>query len=227
MFSEFRSTLSLLLSGLLVLAPVLPAQQPDSSAAPVPPQVLNARTVFVSNGGGSNYFEIFSGGANRAYNTFYKMLKRTGHYELASSPAEADLIFEVRAIAPATSGPQDIVSYNPQIILTVRDPRTNAVLWTESANVRAFGTKKRRDRQFYQSVAVLVDKLAVVTGQPLTESQTKAIAGNSKMPTAEKVLIVSSIAGIAAFTAWGIHRATSQHKLTPPTLPTQPTPPFP
>lgn len=227
MFTEIRKTLCFVMSSLLVLVPALPAQQTGSATAPVPPQVLEAHAVFVSNGGGSNYFEIFSGGANRAYNTFYKQLKRTGQYELVSSPAEADLIFEVRAIAPATSGPHDIVSYNPQIILTVRDPRTNAVLWTESANVRAFGTKKRRDRQFDQSVAVLVDKLAVVTGQPLTEAQTKAIAGNSKMPTAEKVLIVSSIAGLAAFTAWGIHRATSQPKLTPPPTPTLPTPPFP
>jgi hypothetical protein len=225
MFTEIRRTLRFVMSSLLVFTPVLAAQQPDSTSAPVPPQVLKARAVFVSNGGGSNYFERFSGGPNRAYNIFYKQLKRTGQYELVSSPAAADLIFEVRVIAPATSGPHDIVSYSPQVILTIRDPRTNAVLWTESANVRAIGTKKRRDRQFDQSVAVLVDKLALVTGQPLTESQTKAIAGNSKMPTPEKIIIVSTIAGVAAFTAWGIHKASNPPKLPP--LPTQPTPPFP
>ena len=142
MFSEFRRLC-------LFYCPVfwfLLRCCPRSSRTPAPHGSLNARTVFVSNGGGDNYFEIFSGGANRAYNTFYKMLKRTGHYELASSPAEADLIFEVRAIRRQLPGRK--TSF-PTIrrSSTIRDPRTNAVLWTESANVRAIGTKGRRDRQ--------------------------------------------------------------------------------
>lgn len=224
MFSKLCAPLVLVLSSLVILAPALTAQQTDSGAAPIPPQVLNAHTVFVANGGGSNYFEIFNGGPNRAYNTFYKMLKQTRHYELVSSPEQADVLFEIRAIAPAASE-NDTITYNPQVVLTIRDPKTNAVLWTESANVRAFGTKSRRDRQFDQSVAVLVDKLAVVTGQPLTEAQTRAIAGNSKMPTAEKVLIVSGIAGAAAITAVGIHMATNPPKMPP--MPTVPTPPNP
>lgn len=227
MLSKLRRVLCIVMSGFLVFTPMSGAQQTGSDSAPVPPQVLNAHTVFVSNGGGSNYFEDFGGGTNRAYNTFYKQLKQMQKYELVSSPGDADLIFEIRAIAPETSGYHDTVSYNPQVILTVRDPRTNAVLWTESANVRAIGTKSRRDRQFDQSVAVLVDKLALVTGQPLTEAQTKAIAGNSKMPTAEKVFIAAAIAGAAAITAVGIHMATSQHQPTLPSTPTPPTPPFP
>ncbi|MGH9588087.1 MAG: hypothetical protein ACRD3F_14125, partial [Acidobacteriaceae bacterium] len=125
------------------------------------------------------------------------------------------------------SGTHDIVSYNPQVVLTVRDPKTNAVLWTERANVRAIGTKSRRDRQFDESVSVLVDKLAQVTGQPLTESQTKAIVANSKMPLADKVFIGAAIGGAAAIAIVGIHMATSQHQPTLPSVPTTPTPPFP
>lgn len=227
MFSEIRKTLCIVMSGFLVLTPMLPAQQADSGTAPVPSQVLNAHAVFVSNGGGSNYFDLFSGGPNRAYNTFYKQLKQTHQYELVGSPAEADLIFQIRAIAPAVSGLHDTVSYNPQVILTIRDPRTNAVLWSESANVRPFGTKSRRDRQFDKSVAVLVDKLAQATGQPLTDTQTKAIAANSKMPSFSKVFLVSAIAGAAAFTAWGIYRVSNPPKLNPPLTPTLPTPTVP
>ncbi|MFZ0663978.1 MAG: hypothetical protein WAM66_14915 [Acidobacteriaceae bacterium] len=210
------------MSSLLLLTPALAAQQTDSGAAPVPPQLLDAHRVFVANGGGSSYFELFSGGPNRAYNTFYKELNRMRQYELVSSPGQADLIFEIRAVAPAVSGLNDTVSYNPQAVLTIRDPKTNVVLWTESANIRSFGTKQRRDRQFDQSVAVLVDKLAVVTGRPLTEAQTKAIAGNSKIPTGEKVLIVSGIVGATAMAAWGIHRISNPPQLTPPPVPTLP-----
>lgn len=227
MLARICRTLWIVMSSFLVLTPMLAAQQADSSAAPVPPQIINAHRVFVSNGGGSNYFEIFSGGPNRAYSTFYKMLKKTGQYELVDSPGQADLVFEIRAIAPATASLSGTVSYNPQVVLTVRDPETNSVLWSERANVRAFGTKGRRDRQFDESVAVLVDKLAAVTGRPLTEAQTQAIAANSKMPTAEKVILVTGIAGLAAITAVGIHMATSHHQPAPPPVPSAPTPPFP
>lgn len=236
MLLEFHKALALVLSTLLVLTPPLAAQQtaspgiPQSSSAPrpaysppVPAQILHARSVFVANGGSSNYFEAFGGGANRAYTSFYTDLKRTGRYDLVSSPAQADLIFEIRAIAPAESS-NDNVYYNPQIILTIRDPQTTAVLWRESANVRAFGGRRQRDRQFDQAVAVLVDKLAVVTGQPLTDAQTKAIAGNSstKMPLAQKIFIFSSLATAAGFAAWGIHKAANPPKLTPPPPPTLP-----
>lgn len=207
MFSGFRKSLAIVLSWALILSPVLPAQQTSTGAAPVPPEVLQAHAVFVSNGGGSTYFNLFDGGPNRAYNTFYSQLNKTGHYDLVSAPAQADVIFEIRAIAPAIAGPRDTTDYNPQVILSIRDPKTNTVLWTASANVRAIGTKARRDKQFDQSVAVLVDELAQVTGQPLTAAQTKAIESNSRMSTAAKVAIFVSIGAVAAFTAWGIHKA--------------------
>ncbi len=222
MFSGLRNSLCIVLSWALVLAPALSAQQTATGTAPVPPQILSAHSVFVSNGGGSNYFDIFDGGTDRAYNTFYSQLKRTGHYELVSSPSHADVIFEIRAIAPEATDLNDVISYNPQVILSIRDPKTNAVLWTTSANVRAIGTKKRRDREFDQSVAVLVDKLAEVTGQPLTTAQAKAISSNSRMPTAAKVFIFSAIAAGAALTAWGLYRVNNPPKLTPPPTPTLP-----
>lgn len=222
MFSAIQKALCLACSFVLILTPTLNAQQAKVGAAPLPPQVLNAHTVFIANGGGSNYFDIFRGGPNRAYNTFYKDMKKANRYELVSSPEEADVIFEIRAIAPGVSGTNDIVSYNPQVILTIRDPKTNVVLWTESANVRASGTKNRRDRQFDMSVAVLVDKLAQVTGQPLTLAQTRAIAKNSGIPTADKVFIAASIAGTAALVGFGIHAMSHPAKLTPPPTPTIP-----
>lgn len=221
MLSGLRNSLVLLLSSALVLTPMLPAQQTNTGAAPVPPQLMTAHAVFVSNGGGSNYFDMFDGGPNRAYNSFYSEVKKTGRYELVSSPSAADVIFEIRAIAPAVSW-NDTPSYNPQVVLTVRDPKTSAVLWTASANVRAIGTKGRRDKQFDQCVAVLVDELAQVTGQPLTEAQTKAIDSNSRMSTGAKVFLFSAIGAGAALTAWGIYRINNPPKLTPPPMPSLP-----
>jgi len=218
----FRKPLCLVLAWFLIVLPTANAQQPAPAAsAPVPPQVLSAHTVFVSNGGGSNYFDIFTGGPDRPYNTFYGDLQKANRYQLVSSPAQADLVFEIRGSAPAV-GDVDNVGYNPQLTLSILDPQTKVVLWTTSDNVRAYGTQKGRDRGLDQSVDVLVDKLAVVTGQPLTAEQAKAVHNNSRMPTAAKVFIFAGIAAGAAIAAYGAYRVSH-----PPSLPTLQTPTFP
>lgn len=215
-----RKSLCLALAWFLVAIPTAQGQQTTTAlGAPVPPQILSAHSVFVSNGGGSNYFDMFTGGPDRAYNTLYALLERSDRYQLVATPAQADLIFEIRAIAPATSDRETLV-YNPQLLLSVRDPKTNAVLWTTSDNVRALGTQKHRDRGFDQSVAVLLDKFGQVTGQPLTPEEVKAVHNNSRMPTAAKVFIALSIAGGAAFAAYGAYRVSHPPALPAPTLPT-------
>jgi hypothetical protein len=111
------------------------------------------------------------------------------------------------------------IAYNPQLILSIQDPATHAVLWTTSANVRAIGTQSRRDRELDQSLEVVVDKLRLVTGEQLTPAQLKAVKDNSRMPSVAKVFIVVGVAVFVALTTYGIYRVTH-----PPTLPplTQP-----
>jgi hypothetical protein len=220
MFAVSSRFLCITLALLLVITPVVPAQQPVQNAAPVPPQIASAHTIFVSNGGGSNFFDQFTGGPDRAYNSFYGDLQQSSQYQLVSSPARADLIFEIRAVAPAVYDGNGVVSYSPELMLSILDPGTRAVLWTTSANVRALGTQKRRDRGFDESMAVLVDKLARVTGQPLTAQQVKAVRDNSRWPTGAKVFVAVGIAAFVGLTTYGIYRATH-----PPTLPTPTIPP--
>jgi hypothetical protein len=214
---------------LMAMAPALPAQQtspatasapaPITTQAPIPAQIRSAHTIFVSNGGGSNYFNMYTGGPDRAYNSFYAELQQENRYQLVGSPSQADLIFEIRSIAPAMGEDHGAVDYNPQLILSIQDPKTHAVLWTTSANVRAVGLQANRDRRFDASVAVLVDRLDQVTGQTLTPAQLKAMNSNVRMPTAVKVFIAAAIAVGAGMTGYGIYRITH-----PPTLPplTQP-----
>lgn len=221
MFPTLNRSLCITLALILTLTPALPAQQVTPGPAPIPPQIAAARTVFVSNGGGGNFFDQFTGGPDRAYNSLYADLQQSGHYQLVNSPNQADLIFQIRAIAPAVNN-GDVVSYNPQLILSILDPQTRAVLWTTSANVRALGTQKRRDQGFDQSMAVVVDKLAQVTGQPLTSAQVKAVRDNSRVPTAAKVFLVAAIASSVALTTYGIYRVTHPPTLTLPNLPGYP-----
>lgn len=219
MLGCLRKSLCIALAWFLILIPTIHAQQPGSPAAPVPPQILSAKTVFVSNGGGSNYFDIFTGGPDRAYNTFYSDLQKANRYQIVSSPAQADVIFEIHGVAPAF-GDVDNVGYDPQLILSILDPQTKVVLWTTSANVRAAGTQRHRDQGFDQSVEVLLDKLGQVTGEPLSSEQTKAVSNNSRMPTAMKVFLFAGIGAGIALAAYGAYRVSH-----PPALPTlqQPT----
>ena len=219
MLDSFRKFLCLALAWFLVVVPTAQAQQSTSApGAPVPAQILSAHSVFVSNGGGSNFFEMFTGGPDRAYNTLYSILQRSNRYQLVGTPAQADLIFEIRAVAPEVDAGRDF-AYNPQLILSILDPKTSTVLWTTRANVRALGAQKRRDRQFDQCVAVLVDKLGQVTGQPLSPEQAKAVRNNSRMPTAAKVFIFVGIAAVAGLSAYGAYRVTHPPSLSMPTLP--------
>ena len=54
----------------------------DIPPAPLPSVVVNAKKVFLTNGGGSDL----------AYDTFYSEIKKWGKYEVIGSPDDADLI---------------------------------------------------------------------------------------------------------------------------------------
>lgn len=193
--------------------------------ATLPPELLNAHKVFIANGGGDNYFELFTGGPNRAYRDLYADLKRSGRYEIVASPRDADVVLEIRAIAPYAGYGDDTGGPNPQLILRVLDPATNTLLWTTTANVRAAGTLKQRNHGFDQSMDVIVDKLDVTTGQSLSTAQMKAIKANSQWSTGEKVLVFGGIAAGIALLAVGLYEVSNRPQL--PTVPQTPQQPFP
>jgi len=226
---RMRTCVGCILALLLAATPLAQAQQSSSAAPPlVPPQIISAHTIFVSNGGGSNYFDAFTGGPNRGYSQLYAALQQWGRYQLVDSPSQADLIFEIRSVAPAVdvSGPQDSIAYNPQLILRILDPKTNAVLWTTTANVRAAGFQASRDKGFDQSVAVLVDRVRQLTGEPLNTAQIKAIHANSSMSRSTKILIGLSVAAAAGFAGFVIAKIANRSTPTLPTIPPCPDPPF-
>jgi len=210
----FSLTLAFLNTTTLVLA-----QSTASTASTlVPPQIASAHTIFISNAGGSNYFNMFTGGPDRGYTQLLNDLEKWNRFRIIQSPSAADLIFEISAIAPATASPgNDAPSgYNPQLVLRIRDPKTSAILWTTTANVRAAGRQKSRDKGFDKSVAVLVDHVRQLTGEQLTVEQTKAIRSNDRMPTSTKVWIGVGLGLVVGFTILGFYKVTHTNR---PTLP--------
>jgi hypothetical protein len=201
--------------------PQQPAPAPAASA-PVPPQILNAKTVFISNAGGDVlYNALVNDGPNRAYNQFYQDFKRWGRFQLFSAPTNADLILEVSAIAPATvdvTNGSGGTTYATQLRLRIIDPSTHTPLWTLTSNLNSLlGTKKTRDKKFDAGVVNLLNQLRQLEGEQLTQQETAAIHCSYGMSTAAKVFIVAGLVALAASIAVGIHMATSH-----PTLPTTP-----
>src|SRR6202030_2151114 len=100
---EMNRTVALLISRavlmLSLLSSFIAAQTKQIPRASIPTQISTAKRVFIANGGGDDpgiSEAFFNGDVDRAYNQFYAAIKSVGRYELVGSPAEADLLLEIR-----------------------------------------------------------------------------------------------------------------------------------
>ncbi len=140
---------------ILELALAASAQRPKAPApAPVPAQIGAAQKVFISNAGGESFETIiqqtvFDGGPDRPYNQFYAAMKDWGRYELAPSPADADMIIEV-SWALTDTGLQLPVLGELRVVLI--DPKTHVTLWTVVEHVRGAVRLGNRDKNFDQAM---------------------------------------------------------------------------
>jgi hypothetical protein len=93
---------------------------------PVPAQIFTAKNVFISNGALDGIaFQTFRklSDVHQPYNAFYAAMKEWGKYTLVFSPAEADLVFEIRFNAPF-NGDEHVPNNVPQLHLTIYDAKT-------------------------------------------------------------------------------------------------------
>jgi hypothetical protein len=164
---------SLVLAGFLS-ASAARAQEPLPSTAnalaPVPPAILNAKKVFISNAGADSglFPHPFSGDPDRPYNEFYTGMKSWGRYQLVSDPSEADLVFELRLIAP--NGPQNPSKQNgaadplPMFRLVILDQKSHYILWALTESVDFAILQKTHDHNFDQALANLTSDVKRLTG---------------------------------------------------------------
>jgi hypothetical protein len=139
---------------------------PAAVAAPVPNQIVAAKRMFISNAGSESYgsqtyFRLtkYDGGPDRFYNQFYAAMKAWGRYELTDSPADADVVGEVRFTSPIVDKQtQYELVYDPQLNLTILDPKTRVPLWSLTEHIQPAGNKDGDNRNFDQAVARIVDQ---------------------------------------------------------------------
>jgi hypothetical protein len=146
----------------LGFVPLLPAQQSKGAEpAPMPPQIAAARAVFIANAGGESLDTVtdqtvFDGGPDRPYNDFYAAMKAWGRYQLAASPASADLVFEISWSLSDTGLRLPVLG---QLRLVVIDPKTHVTLWTFTQYVRGALLLGNRDKNFDYAMNAILSRL--------------------------------------------------------------------
>jgi hypothetical protein len=156
----------------LLAASAAIAQQPTPTAAgPVPPAILAAKKIFVSNAGADSglFPSPFSGDPNRGYNQLYAGLKAAGQYELVNDPADADLVLEIQLTAPygptngsKVNGASDPV---PMLRLVVYDRKTHYVLWTFTQSIEVAILQMTHDRNFDDALAAILAGFEALSGK--------------------------------------------------------------
>jgi hypothetical protein len=145
------------------------AQPATTASAPVPSVIASAHRVFISNAGSDSYasesyFPLgrYTGGPNRFYNQFYASMKSWGRFTLTDSPANAEVVYEVRFATPAvdrTSRGPGGFTYDPQLNLNLLDPQTRVVLWSLTEHIAPASTASGDNKNFDRAVARMVSRV--------------------------------------------------------------------
>lgn len=162
------SAFTRLLLAIAILAPRSPAQAAPPSPPPIPPAILNAKTVFLANGGadGGLFPEPFSGDPNRAYFGLYTQLS-SATFQLVPDPSQADLVMEIHLVAP--NGPKDTAKQLgsadplPFFRLVIYDRQTHFTLWTITEPIEWAVLQKTHDKNFDDALSRVVDDLQSLT----------------------------------------------------------------
>jgi hypothetical protein len=135
----------------------------DVPPAPLPSVVVNAKKVFLTNGGGSDL----------PYDAFYSEMKKWGKYEVVGAPGDADLIVEISyhvehngtrvwSSNNTYNGTTQVHSaqiVDPQLVLTIYDAKTKNSLWETIDHRRLARREKNREKETINSAERLVEEL--------------------------------------------------------------------
>lgn len=211
-------------------------------SVPVPRQIRAAKTIFIANAGDkTNLFpDVYSGGPDRPYVQFYSDMQTWGHYQLVSSPDQADLVFQIGLVNPIASEllPGNNAGYwngaewhDPQLRLNILDPKTRISLWELTSHIQStMRLKSSRDRQFDLAMGNLVAEVEQLSTQTTTTENSSLLRekGHSRTIKVMTILAIAVAAvgvGSFAYIASQRNNMPALPTLPPPTYPTYPTVP--
>jgi hypothetical protein len=168
------------------------------AAAPVPPQISSAQTVFLTDiSDNDDAADLFSGGGARLYQQMFEELKSWGRYELARKAKQSDLILDVSfQVHRRCDGARD-----HRLRLFVRDPRTEILLWGVTTHIKAPILPGNQRKAFDAGVAYLVneirDLVSTPTWSPGASIPATRAAPGSGPPLASSVPVSAAVSAIA------------------------------
>jgi len=149
---------------LIVMLFVLGALPLSAQSAPIPAQLTSAKTVFLANAGSSPANNSF---AVLAYDMLYQELAAGKQFTLASAPADADLDLEVSVVSFFEGG----VSYAQYVQLVIRDPKSQAILWSTAESIQAAAREKTLEKNLTDAATKLAADLTALTSSKVAAPQ--------------------------------------------------------
>ncbi|MFP5236830.1 MAG: hypothetical protein ACLGSD_13090 [Acidobacteriota bacterium] len=162
-----------LISALLLSASTVFAQLRNAAPAPVPPAILHAKTIFLSNQSADSGLipDIYSGTPDRGFNELYAALQASHRFTIVSDPAQADLVLSLRLVAPIDVAaardeprPQGFPQPLPLFRLAIYDRPTHYVLWTLTEPIQKALLQHNNDKNFDHAVIALAADLQRLAG---------------------------------------------------------------
>ena len=114
--------------------------------------------------------EPFSGDPDRPYTEFYSALKATGDFTLVGDPAQADLVLELRLVAPY--GPSEANKQKgasdplPMFRVAIYDGKSHYILWTVTSSIELAYLQKTHDKNFDTALAEVLNQFLKIAGKP-------------------------------------------------------------
>ena len=191
----FRRPISALCLSLTVLALGCATTAPAPAPQPAPPDVItrifSAHKIFLSNAGADDSFlHDIPNGATIGYNQLYASLQQWGYFQLVDTPAQADLIFQLRGTETApeleSTFSGNIVPHQhaPILELTILDPQDLTLLDTVSFPAGRAESIPKGNIAFAQSIEGLTYKIGILVPTPHRASHT-LLAASSTRPSFE------------------------------------------
>ena len=144
----------------LLSAAALRAQ--TAPPAPLPDQLFTAKSIFLANAGYTN-----NQSTALAYNDLYRQFALWKRFQLASAPANADLIVEMSA-------------NGTMLCISIRDVKTNAALWTLYEELDSSHSQKAYEKSIDDAAVKLVADLKTLLTNGTDASQAAGVPTHAR-----------------------------------------------
>ena len=142
----------------------------DVPRAPLPAQIVNAKTIFLVNAGGKDPAIENDNSAELVYDVVYGEFKDWGKYAIVDSPDKAELVITVsygaenqrtttRTVYNTYTGlPQTITDdrSDPTLRMAIVDPKTKAALWQTTELREKARRQKNREKNLIEAAKRMI-----------------------------------------------------------------------